>query len=70
MSQFVSTDGPSSHELASQFGPAIFLYAKNTQKLARKPSHTQVSVEWTSEWPGHGQSIASEQPERQQHERR
>ena len=34
---FVSTEGPSSHEFASQFGVAIlFLYAKNTQKLCRE----------------------------------
>ena len=36
---FASTVILSSHEFASQFGLANFLYVKNTQKLSRKPSH-------------------------------
>ena len=51
----VSTD-TSSHEFTSQFGLAIFVYAKNTQKLSRRLSLTQVSVEYA----GHGRSIASD----------
>ena len=50
----VSTDGTSSHEVASHFGLAIFVYAKNTQKLSRRPSPAQVFVECAS----HGRSIA------------
>ena len=64
---FVSTESTSCHEFVSQFGLAIFLYAKNFQKLLRRPSLAQVSVEWTSERPmekgrndGHGRSIASD----------
>ena len=53
---FVSTDSTSSHEFASQFGLAIFYTRKNTQKLSRKPSPTQVFVECA----GHGRSIASD----------
>ena len=53
---FISTDSTSSHEFASQFGLAIFLYAKNTQKLSRRPSPVQVFVECA----GHGRSIASD----------
>ena len=53
---FVSTDSTSSHELTSQFGLAIFLYAKNTQKLSRRPSPAQVFVECA----GHGRLIASD----------
>ena len=56
---FVSTDSrpTSSHEFAFRFGLAIFvLYAKNTQKLSRRPRLEQVSVECT----GHGRSIASD----------
>ena len=44
---FVSTESTSSHEFSSQFGLA-FLYAKNIQKLSRRPALAQVSVEWTS----------------------
>ena len=53
---FVSTDSTSSHEFASQFGLAIFLYTKNTQKLSRRPSPAQVFVQCA----GHGRSIASD----------
>ena len=34
----LSTEGPFSHEFASQFGLAIFLYAEKTHKLSWKPS--------------------------------
>ena len=43
---FVSSDSTSSHEFASQFGLAFFLYAKNI--LSRMPSLAHVAVEWTS----------------------
>ena len=46
----------SSHEFASQFGLAILLYAKNSQKLSRRPGPAQVSVECAY----HGRSIASD----------
>ena len=53
---FISTGSTSSHESASQFGLAIFLYAKNTQKLSLRPSLAKVFVECA----GHGRSIASD----------
>ena len=45
----------SCHEFKSQFGLPIFWYAKNTQKLSRRPSLAQVSVECA----GHGRSPAT-----------
>ena len=53
---FVSTQSASCHDFASQFGLAIFLYVKNTQKLSRRPRPVQVSVEFG----GHGRSMASD----------
>ncbi len=53
---FIWTDSTSSHEFASRFGLAMFLYAKNTQKLSQRPSPAQVFVECA----GHGRSIASD----------
>ena len=44
----VSYRGTSSHEFASQFGLAFFLYAKNIHKLSRMPSLAHMAVEWTS----------------------
>ncbi len=41
---FVSTESTSSHEFASQFGLAIFLYAKNTQKLTETVSPARVLI--------------------------
>ena len=41
---FVSTDITSCHEFASQFGLAIFLYAKNTQNLVETESPVQVFI--------------------------
>ena len=35
---FVSTQSSSSHEFASQFGLAIFIYAKNTKTIANTES--------------------------------
>ena len=42
----VSYRGTSSHEFASQFGLAFFLYAKNIHKLSRMPSLAHMAVEW------------------------
>ncbi len=53
---FEATDSTSSHEFSFQFGLAIVLYTKNTQKLSRRPSLAQVYVECA----GHGRSIASD----------
>ena len=41
---FVSTESTSFHELASQFVLVIFLYAKNTHKLAETVSPAQVFI--------------------------
>ena len=41
----VSYRGTSSHEFASQFGLAFFLYAKNIHKLSRMPSLAHMGVE-------------------------
>ena len=73
---FVSTDGTSSHEFASQFGLAFF-YTWKTPKTYRedRPSRKCLLNEPVSDPSnrggnaGHGRSIASDQPERQQHER-
>ena len=54
---FVSTDSTSSNELASQFGLAIVLYAKNTHKVSRRPGLAQVYV---TECAGHVRSIAND----------
>ena len=37
--------GTSSHEFASQFGLAFFLYEKNIHKLSRMPTVAELSVE-------------------------
>ena len=42
---FVSAESTSCREFASQVGLDIFLCAKNTEKLSRKPTLAQVSVE-------------------------
>ena len=43
---FVSTESTSSDEFTSQFGLAIFLYTKNTQKaIAKSGGLAHVSVE-------------------------
>ena len=41
----VSYRGTSSHEFASQFGLAFFLYVKNIHKLSRMPTVAELSVE-------------------------
>ena len=41
----VSYRGTSSHEFASQFGLAFFLYVKNIYKLSRMPTVAELSVE-------------------------
>ena len=70
---FISTDSISSHEFASQFGVAFCFYSKTTQKLSRRPTLTQVPVEQVlnekGRNAGHGRSITSDQPERQEHKR-
>ena len=57
---FGSTDSTSCHEFAFYFSLAFCLYAKNIQKLSRRPTLVYVAVEWTSdignnavtvEWP-------------------
>ena len=49
----VSSDSTSCHEFASQFGLAIFVYAKNINKLPRKPTFAYLTVECTSGAAGH-----------------
>ena len=56
---FVSTDSTSSHEFASQFGLAMFLYAKNTQNVL-KPCHLHECLfQLTSDRPRKGAATAS-----------
>ena len=48
---FISTERTSSHEFASQFGLARFLYAKNTKKTRGKRVGRASLFEWTSDQP-------------------
>ena len=77
MSQTVSSDGPSSHEFASQFGLAIFLSRKTPKnyhenRMTRKCMLNEPASDPSNRGgnTGHGRSIASDEPERQQFERR
>ena len=60
---FVSTVIPSSHELASQFGPSTFVLAKNTQNYRK---NCECSVDRTSETARTQTAVTAVKVDRQQ----